>query len=436
MQAYTEIGTGTISTPISVNSSQEAPLPTLLIASSDTIFLDDIDANHNYSLVNGISTPLEIAYLMRESKLFWINEMQELFMYHIHSSNKTKILELKGKPKGLSLDWLERSLYYVEGINNTLGSTVYKINLNHLDKNVMRNLIIYSTQKNISKIEISPLTRKIYWIETAVGEGHDVMCGNLDGTDVRQFFGPHNKRKRSIFDRGHVEDNLECNCPENVKVEPTFTIDHSGTENKPKLIFIDSTTKEVFASDKDGCACSVIANNTIVSKSFPLQRIKSDFGSLYWTNNDGVLYAFKKVDSNLLTKSVKANDVNIYGKHMQPYPPKECLSPRQYSNFTPKVKLKSYYSLTLQMPKVQFDENCMNTSTPTAIYTIKYYELLRPDDTLRYLSTFNETFELTDLKPFTKYSVSAAVSNHFTKMDEILFGKPLILRTSPGGKIN
>ncbi|CAH1131270.1 unnamed protein product [Ceutorhynchus assimilis] len=418
VQAYTEIGTGAMSTPISANSSQESPPPTLLIASFDTISLEDIDADHNYPLINGISTPLEISYLIRENKLFWVNEMQELLMYHLHSSNKTKILDLKGKPKGLALDWLERSLYYVEGINDTTGSIIYKINLNHLDKNIMKNNEIYSTTNNIAKIEVSPLTRKIYWIETDDNGNHNVIFSNIDGSHVRNFFG--NRQKRS----------LSCNCPsENIQLEPTFTIDHSDIKKTPSLIFINSNTKEVFASDKDGCMCNIIAN---VSQTFPLHKIKSDFGSLYWLNSEGVLYALKKGNINLLSKPIKANDVNIYGKHVQPYPSKECLSPKQYSNFTPTIEKKSYYSLTLKMPKIVFDADCMNTSTPSAIYTIKYGEVLRFVETLRYLSTFNETFELSNLRPFTMYSVSAAVSNHFNKGDKMVFGEPLISRTSPG----
>ena len=88
-----------MSPPILVNTSYEAPLPTLLIASTDSIFIDDIDANHNYSVVSGINKPLEISYLMRENKIFWVNQMLEFLMYDFQSTNKSKLFDLKFKPK-------------------------------------------------------------------------------------------------------------------------------------------------------------------------------------------------------------------------------------------------------------------------------------------------------------------------------------------------
>ncbi|XP_050308693.1 proto-oncogene tyrosine-protein kinase ROS isoform X2 [Anthonomus grandis grandis] len=428
VQAFTEIGTGTMSPPIPVDSEKESPIPTLLIASSDTIYVDDIDANQNHPLVNGINAPLEIAYLMRENKLFWINELQELLMYHLNSANKTKIVDLKGKPGGLALDWLERSIYYVEEIvNETL---IYKIDINRMDKGEVRNVMVYATPNNISKIEISPFTRKMYWIESD-RVGNKVMYANLDGSDVEEFFASERRRRHINLDTDRDTNDIECNCPEDLQIGSTFTIDHS-TIKKPSLIFIDSDTKELFATDKTGCLCTVIANNSFISESFPLQKIRSDFGSIYWTNFEGELYAFKKSDSNLLSRPVKATDVHIYGNHMQPYPPKDCLSPKQFSNFTPTIKRKSYESLTLKMPKIEFDSGCTNTSTPTVIYTIKYNELLHPEGSSSYLSTFNETVELLDLKPFTEYAVTAAASNHFTRPEEVVFWKPLITRTLPG----
>ncbi|KAJ8934365.1 hypothetical protein NQ314_013406 [Rhamnusium bicolor] len=433
VQAFTEIGSGTISDSISVDSSHEWPLPTLLIASSDSIFIDDIDTNQSYPLIDGIITPVELSYLMKESNLFWINKKQELIMYNFLTLNQTKIFDITGKPNGLTLDWLERSLYYVETPKNLPGSLVYKIDLNHIDKKIIKNIEVLYTASNISKIEVSPFSKRLYWVETTDGIRYKLMQSNTDGSNIRPFFSQHNHNKRDLDDSAKP-----CNCPFIPEVGPSFTIDHSDTKTKPLLIFINPYTLNVVSTDKDGCFCNIVANNTIVSNSFPLDRIKSDFGTLYWTNpTQGLLYALKRKEANILTKEVKVSDIVIYGQHMQPYPPRECLGPKQHDNFTVSLNFKSPSSLNIQMPDLIIHEDCFNVSMATVAYTV-FYRIYNDDNSdcskinCDQIVTFNKNVEISGLKPFTNYIVSVAVSNHFTETGEMLIGPPSIFQTAPG----
>ncbi|XP_066156235.1 proto-oncogene tyrosine-protein kinase ROS isoform X1 [Euwallacea fornicatus] len=386
IQAYTKMGTGTLSAPIFVNSSRENPIPIMLLASSDSIYLKDVDNGRSSVLISNINTPLKLAYLLRENKLFWINEMQELLMYHLNSSNKTKLADLKGKPKGLALDWLERSLYYVEGINETAGSVIRKLNLNYFLSE--RKLVafkeeeIYITKNDVQNIEVSPYSRRIYWLENVEDLGFKMMQRSTNGGDVSFF------------------EVSQCNCDSPECFIKSFTLDHTIISNyQPTFILSLSTgDKRVF----DGVNCDqVLESNSIYFSSY-------------------------------LDENSKINDMKTYGKHIQPYPGTECLSPKQTPSYHPTVTKKSYDYLTLKMSPVEFQKNCPNTSVPTTIFSLKYYEELREGATRKFLNTFEESLKLTDLKPFTTYVIEAAVSNYFSKKKDIIFGEKLVVRTSPG----
>lgn len=159
MQAFTAIGYGDISAA-SINTSNESPLPTLLIASSDSIFIHDIDINETYSFLHGISTPIEMGYLIKESKIFWINELHELLMFSLSNSSKySKVSDLNGDALGLSIDWIERSLYFIHTRKNVTGTTVCKLDLNLYEKGISQYNEVLVTDSIIAKLEISPFTR-------------------------------------------------------------------------------------------------------------------------------------------------------------------------------------------------------------------------------------------------------------------------------------
>ncbi|CAH0553544.1 unnamed protein product [Brassicogethes aeneus] len=418
IQAFTDKGDGVLSEIISVNSSQEWPLPTLLIASSDSIFIDDIDADHRELLIHSINTPIEIAYLLKEKKIFWVNQMNELLMYD-SSTNKTKNFDIRKMASGVTVDWLERSLYFVEILEKS--STINKIDLNRLDKNIIEVVPIYSTSSLISKIEISPYTKKLYWVETNDQLTHRLMKCDTNGENCAEFFNRHEINKRS------TDDEL-CNCTIN-DIEPTFTVDHSNVNNKPLLIFIDKN-KNIVSTDKEGCICNTIANNTVVS-NYPMEKIKSDFGTLYWNNpSKNVLYALKRNETNVTSKRVNVHDVLIFGQHMQPYPRRECMTPIKLSNdqFKPALLRKTFSSFVLKMPEITVHPNCSYISIAPPEYKINYCTA----DVCNEILTFEKYYEIGDLKPFTEYTVTISVSNYFSQEDEIVVGPTVVYRTSPG----
>lgn len=129
----------------------------------------------------------------------------------------------------------------------------------------------------------------------------------------------------------------------------------------------------------------------------------------------------------------------LYGQHVQPYPPKKCLEPKQLNNYTVTMIANSASSLILQMPQTTVDEHCANISLPTVKYTLyfsKYDENLNciKKNSCETVTTYSKRKEITELKSFTKYMIAVAVSNFYSERKGVVIGPPTILVTAHGGE--
>lgn len=80
--------------------------------------------------------------------------MKELFMLDMANANRSKILDLRGEALSLTVDWLERCLYYVLNNEDGSGSQLFKLDLNRDD---IKNISV--REHEISEVQISPYTR-------------------------------------------------------------------------------------------------------------------------------------------------------------------------------------------------------------------------------------------------------------------------------------
>lgn len=131
----------------------------------------------------------------------------------------------------------------------------------------------------------------------------------------------------------------------------------------------------------------------------------------------------------------------VYGQHIQPYPPKNCLFPKQLDNYTVSLLSVSSTSLKLQMPQTAIYEDCANISMPTVKYTLYFSKFDENFNCIKKnscetVTTYLKSKEINELKPFTKYMISVAVSNYYSERKGVVIGPPVILQTAPGGKPN
>lgn len=150
---------------------------------------------------------------------------------------------------------------------------------------------------------------------------------------------------------------------------------------------------------------------------------------------------FNKCSLHFLILQVKLFDMILYGQHVQPYPPKECLFPRQLDNYTVSLIAMSSTSLNLEMPQTRIYEDCANISMPTVKYTLYFSKFDENSNCIKNnscqtVTTYLKSKEIEGLKPFTKYMISVAVSNYYSERKGVVIGPPVILQTAPGGKFN
>ncbi|XP_071055369.1 proto-oncogene tyrosine-protein kinase ROS isoform X1 [Onthophagus taurus] len=396
---------------IQVNTSIENPIPTLISSGDDSIYIQDLDSNKSKDLLYGISAPLDIGVLMSESKLFWLNDMQELFVYNMETKTKNKILDIGDNVVSLTVDWLERSLYFVQFKGEKEGSFLYKLDLNLVEKNILKLEFLFKRPTVISKLEISPFTRKMYWIENDQNDKYVLM--ESDGQTINHFF---NKQQN------------QCNCPLRLPLDKTFTIDHSEDKTNPKFIFVESSNV-IIAADKFGCNCESITTLNVSDTS----SLKSEFNNLYLLdrfNKD--LYIFnKRSKRTMLEHQSKAKEMLIFGDHVQPYPSKKCLQPNFEFGLSPNLANRTWNSLTLTIPEIKAkDEECKGISMATIEYKLFYKESGNQNYTV--LSTFDKVVTINNLKPYTKYSVSLGARNYYSDKEKDFKGIWNVFQTAVG----
>lgn len=86
--------------------------------------------------------------------------MHELLVFPQDSSTKYyKILDINSNVTSLTIDWVERSLYFVQIKAASRSSIISKVDLNHVDRGLTRSVDILKRDAVIAKLEVSPFTK-------------------------------------------------------------------------------------------------------------------------------------------------------------------------------------------------------------------------------------------------------------------------------------
>lgn len=155
VQAYTEVGAGAYTDAINVSTAYENPLPELLVATTDSVRISDLDRKINYTITRHIAT--EVAYLGAENSIFWINEMQELVVSDLSGTNATKILTLNNTAEGLTVDWVSRNIFWAE-YKESSSHHIMKLDLTMWESGSLQYLNVVTRNRRIVNLDISPLT--------------------------------------------------------------------------------------------------------------------------------------------------------------------------------------------------------------------------------------------------------------------------------------
>lgn len=156
VRAHTEIGAGPYTDVINVSTIYENPVPQLLVASMDAVRISDLDQEENYTITRHIA--VEVTYLAAESKIYWINEMQELVTSDLMGVNATKILTLNNSALSITVDWVSRNLYWSESGYRENGGHIIKLDLTLWQAGILKYENIVTTGRRILNLDILPST--------------------------------------------------------------------------------------------------------------------------------------------------------------------------------------------------------------------------------------------------------------------------------------
>lgn len=405
VSAFTEIGEGAFSESIVVDTMIEKHIPKILVAAANTIYLKDMDTFTNITLIQGGRSPIQIGYLYAEQKIFWINDVNELAML-----NFSRMVEITGNLVHLTVDWLERSVYYL--VYNKGFSTVFKLDLNLYERGIVKNMKIVELQEVITKIEVSPFEKALYWLEwNKIKQEGQIYKASVSGKHLIKM----------------IDTRSRCDCPK--VTGRTFSLDRS-LKYDTQLIYLSSNR---IISTNDGCKCKVLTDHVTSN----ITSISADSSNVFWSDKKLHMLNLNQKRNNIYVENTLVNDVMIYGANNQPYPQMECLKPSNTADMKVSMVKRTSNTLTLKMPEYQSPCNTTMATVKYIIYYAKYNMMTGPpscDETCIQKTTFDTTTDIINLRPYTKYVFAVALKNYFSEQDgdAIIIGSGVVFQTDAG----
>src|SRR5580765_2334782 len=134
VQAHNEVGAGPYTKFINVSTTNENPVPLLLVSTPNGVHILDMDLQIDFAL-NENDNYRDIVYSALEHKFYGITYSSELFTWDLNINtiatkpNVTKIVDIDGHVRSLCIDWVARNLYWIgdRNIIKRLDLTLFQI---------------------------------------------------------------------------------------------------------------------------------------------------------------------------------------------------------------------------------------------------------------------------------------------------------------------
>lgn len=434
VQAYTEVGDGNISESIYVRTdvNLERPIPKILVSTQEDILEVDLDLQQSKLLQSTRNPIVAFTHIAHEQKLYWFDDNNELISYNIETRESTKLISTKSTVQAMTIDWVERVLYWSQ-IDDNKG-VVYSYNLNKAENTIYKPFndqnkaqVVIDRENVISDLVVSPFDRKLFWIEKheKLEEEAGIYYLDLDKHEVKMLF----------------DENEECLNMTISTMSPnpgslTFATTPISSENstvgnrKYESILIfemgNDLTRQFAATDVDNKKCIDFGKIYIAEGT----NLAKDSNKVYWINED-LVYAREDFKRNTISQRIPAKSNRLLAYYQQYFPKKRCLVP---INKSKRVKLLNSTDTTLQilLPTPEIPNDCKLKKIPIK-YTIIYSDTelgnlsfadsnCLDDGFCRKIQTYNQVETIEKLKPFTHYSIQIALSSVFDHSTELQYG--------------
>ncbi|KAH9525303.1 hypothetical protein Btru_001020 [Bulinus truncatus] len=430
--ACTEAGCGQSSAIKTCVTNALNPVPKLLVSTSKGIGITEMDGVFTNFITLDDNPPKSIAFLHQDDLTkYWLNKRNELFVSN--ESSEEKLLTLNGTGKDITVDWVSRTLYFVESVSTTLSSvTQYNIDTKSYQLLLTRPAIIHA-------IAADPFNSIILWLENSNTGEEQIMSADMRNGNIKTVLSAVNPNRNK---RGTT-----CTCPNVVNLAPVMAVTYSRIDGGIEIVFSDSQTGTIYSTDINGCKCTKITGRTVYNfYGLPPSLLAVDHLRVSWYNqSENRLYSVNKATGEGLTSEElhDATDMVALGSNLQPLPDAQCQDPGAASSNIQTYEVGvTYIHLNLTTP--YRPTSCLAISAPHPKYTL-YYRQVKPlkpgavpEDCQSDLSQCNKLesystyIELKNLAPYTQYLIQAAVSNHFYPYLSEALGHPLKVTTEFG----
>lgn len=457
VRATTDVGEGAPSDVYQFKTFQDDPPSRLLLSESNSIVLTDMDLNRKELEIKSL-TPLMVDYIYNENIIYWIEEGNFLKRTSLLNASKYNLVaHLHEQTTGLSIDWIGRRVYIstIDHIENR--STIWYYD--HSNQHAQVEKVVSFIGKHIHSLRINPFDSQLIWVESTISTATNGASRPHASLKICQLinYGTKCNSVRDLFtrDRRRLKTKM-CNCTYSTTVAQTFALDYSEysdgkihlDHSKVKIVYYDQYGKYFATADLNGCFCRRLTPTIVEKENFPISMTFDK--DIYWINNstDGRVYralvhSIDQQYSNLLhDRSSRVvdvfeygantiNSVNSYNIRNQPYVHFNCLIPHNIRTVVSLVD-STAYSLVLSVEhfntyasSLHGDDSieCGNIASASLRYRIKYRKHdnthvdCRQDGVCQSLSTYNSTFTITDLEPFTNYTIMVELDNYYLELN-------------------
>lgn len=443
VQAYTEVGDGNFSEIIYVKTDPnlERPVPKILVSTRDEILEVDLDLQQTKLLEGTRSSIVAFTHIAHEQKLYWFDENNELFSYNIQSHEKIKLINTNSTVQAMSIDWVERVLYWSQ--TDTKRGVIYSYNLNKAENTKYKPFNdenkafkVIERENVISDLVISPFDRKLFWIENheKLEEEAGIYYLDLESYEVNMLF---NEKEECL----NMTTTTMSPNPGSLIFATTPILSENSTLSNRKheaiLIFEmgNALTRQFAATDVNNRKCIDFGKIYTAEGT----NLAKDSNKVYWINDD-LVYAREDFKRNTISQRITTKIRRLLAFYQQYFPKKRCLIP---TNNSKRVKLLNSTDTTLkiELPKPDLPNDCKLKSVPikyTIIYRDTEFGNLSvadsncSDSKCRKIQTYNRIETIEQLKPFTHYSIQIALSSVFDQNGELQYGEISDFRTDSG----
>lgn len=470
VRATTDAGEGPPSDIYQFKTHNQKPPSRLIITTPAVIQMLDVDNRDATPIIKSIH-PEHIDYSYHEDILLYVEKSSYLKQTSILNNTGhddfTILAHLPEPVTSISMDWIGRRLYLGTFNRKNNQSTIwcYDLSLSSSSSpsesmsSLFRMHQLPNTQ--IANLRVSPLESALIWTQKTTSHPFDPYTIQICQLSL---FGKSCTSTRELFLDDHHANSImsqslpstQCNCSYSTMLSPQFALHLDKSKvHKTKIVYFDLNEKNFAWTDLSGCQCHHHHGETLETSgshlgpnSFTLDESDS---MLYWTNSSStydmnkIIYSTKMQfegaeysDSESSTRELSLNSSTggqsllSYNINNQPYPRYDCLVPSKHYRPTLMAESQLATSLTLSVHlDHQADSlasnNCgSNISRASLEYRIIYFKhsdqshcTLQRFNSLqkcKVLVTFNSTFTVDSLEPFTNYTFLVKLNNYYLKM--------------------